>query len=224
VAWRRVGDGSAGRSSGCGKGATRVVRTVCARKAPGNAFVLGIVLNNGGKILCLIDHERLSLRRDADGDRCCGHNYGDGCRGGLRRISDGRCGENDGSGTGHLRWPGVGDGGAGSTGSCGKRAAGAWIAIGERPRHAFTLGVIRDGSGEGVCLPRLERYGGRRNGHGCCRLGRGCIGGRRTSGWGRGVRARNRRYGSTAAGQEGGEQAEHSYSTGCKSDSSHPGV
>jgi hypothetical protein len=81
-----------------------------------------------------------------------------------------------------LRRHGVGDGGAGSAGGGGKRAARAWVAIGERPRDAFSLRVIRDGSFETVCLPRLESCRGRGNTYGGCRLGRGCIGGRRITG------------------------------------------
>ena len=62
MGWRRVGDGCAGRATACRKGAARFLGAVRAGKSPDDTFVLRIIPNGGGKILRLIDRERLRLR------------------------------------------------------------------------------------------------------------------------------------------------------------------
>ncbi len=62
MGWRRVGDGCAGRAVACREGAARVLRAFRAGKSPDDTFVLRIISNGGGKIMGLIDRERLRLR------------------------------------------------------------------------------------------------------------------------------------------------------------------
>ena len=62
MGWRRVGDNYAGRATTCRERAARVLGAVRAGKSPSDAFVLRIISNGGGKILRLIDRERLRLR------------------------------------------------------------------------------------------------------------------------------------------------------------------
>jgi len=62
MGWRRVGDGCAGRATAGREVAARVLGAVRAGKNPSDTFVLRIIPNGGGKILRLIDRERLRLR------------------------------------------------------------------------------------------------------------------------------------------------------------------
>jgi hypothetical protein len=78
---------------------------------------------------------------------------------------------------------GIGDGATGSAGGCRERTACAWIALGQGPGNALTLGIVCDRSGKDLRLRQLERHRCRGNSDGGGRLGRRRAG-RGISAWG----------------------------------------